>query len=200
MSNIIFNNIDVTFPIAGQDNPSKGFRDNWGYIQNALSIAKSEISALESTALLKHSLTSNTTKVENNLGGSSIINGSYRAFYGTSHITTQAAETIYVNVANGDVQQVNLTASANITFIGWPSLGTQYVKVRLHVNNVQPSSLTVNNITSQQTASVKKEADLFPSPFTVLTNKQLVIEAWSFNCGGTVFLKYLGEYLGESVE
>ena len=42
------NNIDITFPIAGQDNDTQGFRDNYQGIQNNFSIASSEISAIQS--------------------------------------------------------------------------------------------------------------------------------------------------------
>lgn len=194
MSNIIFNNIDVTFPIAGQDNPSKGFRDNWSYIQSALATAKSEITALETTSLLKHSLTDSTTTVENDLGQSTIINGSFKSFYGSSLTQTPdiTVNSIQVNVADGDVHQINLIDSVSIVFTGWPE-GTQYGKVRLHISNATASPLTVSTITSQGSLSVKKD-NMFPAPFAVPTNKHLVIEAWSFNNGLNVFLKYLGEF------
>jgi hypothetical protein len=195
MSNIIFNNIDVTFPIAGQDNPSKGFRDNWSYIQSALATAKSEITSLETTALLKHSLTNSTIPAENNLGQSTIINGSHKEFYGSSYTQTpDAADTVIsVNVADGDAQQINLLHTAvSILFTGWPE-GNQYAKVRLHLSNSTASALTVSTFTSQAALAVKKD-NLFPSPFSVATNKHLVVEAWSFNNGSTVFLKYLGDF------
>lgn len=195
MSNIIFNNIDVTFPVAGQDNPSKGFRDNWSYIQGALSTAKSEISTLESSALLKHTLADNNTPAENDLLQSTIINGSYKEFYGSSHNITPAANTtvIPINVANGDIQQVNLVSTAvTINFTGWPE-GTQYGKVRVHFTTTAISSLNVTTFTSQAALSVKKD-DAFPVTFTVDPNTHEVIEAWSFNNGATVFLKYLGNF------
>ena len=39
--------IDVTYPIAGQDNDTQGFRDNFSGIKNNFTIAKSEISAIQ---------------------------------------------------------------------------------------------------------------------------------------------------------
>ena len=42
------NNIDITYPIAGQDNDTQGFRTNYQNIQNNFSVAASEISALQS--------------------------------------------------------------------------------------------------------------------------------------------------------
>ena len=42
-SAINYTGIDPTFPVAGQDNDSQGFRDNFGAIQTALETAKTEI-------------------------------------------------------------------------------------------------------------------------------------------------------------
>ena len=47
MSEIISIDIDENFPIAGQDNDSQGFRDNFSIVKNSLATAKSEISELE---------------------------------------------------------------------------------------------------------------------------------------------------------
>jgi hypothetical protein len=47
MSNIITNNLDVTYPIAGQDNDTQGFRDNWNGIQSNFITAYNEITALQ---------------------------------------------------------------------------------------------------------------------------------------------------------
>jgi len=38
-SNINFSSIDETFPIAGKDNDSQGFRDNFQSIKNSLEAA-----------------------------------------------------------------------------------------------------------------------------------------------------------------
>lgn len=41
------NNIDITYPIAGQDNDTQGFRDNFRHIRNNLIVAKTEISDIQ---------------------------------------------------------------------------------------------------------------------------------------------------------
>ena len=40
--------INEAFPVAGQDNPSQGFRDNFSATKNNLNTAKSEITDLQS--------------------------------------------------------------------------------------------------------------------------------------------------------
>ena len=63
-SNINPNNIDGTFPIAGQDNDSQGFRDNFTNVKNNLTFAKSEIEDLQKNVLLKGALSGTTLSNE----------------------------------------------------------------------------------------------------------------------------------------
>jgi hypothetical protein len=46
-SNINPNNIDITYPIAGQDNDTQGFRTNFTNIRNNFNVASSEITAAQ---------------------------------------------------------------------------------------------------------------------------------------------------------
>ena len=46
-SNIVPGNVDATFPKAGQDNSSQGFRDNFNATKNNFTEAKTEIEALQ---------------------------------------------------------------------------------------------------------------------------------------------------------
>jgi len=48
VSNIVFSTINENFPVAGQDNDTQVFRDNFDSIKTALSTAKTEITDLES--------------------------------------------------------------------------------------------------------------------------------------------------------
>jgi hypothetical protein len=55
-SQITTDNIDGTYPIAGQDNDSQGFRDNFTNIKNNFAYAKSEIDDLLSKVVVKSAL------------------------------------------------------------------------------------------------------------------------------------------------
>ena len=46
-SNIDNTSIDSTFPVAGQDNDSQGFRNNFNTIKNNFTAAKNEIEDLQ---------------------------------------------------------------------------------------------------------------------------------------------------------
>ena len=72
MSNINPNNIDGTFPDAGQDNSSQGFRDNFTNIRNNFSYAQSEISDLQAKAITTSALNGGT--LNNNMAYNTIQN------------------------------------------------------------------------------------------------------------------------------
>jgi hypothetical protein len=46
------NNIDILYPIAGQDNDTQGFRDNFRNIKNNLNTAAQEITAIQANVSL----------------------------------------------------------------------------------------------------------------------------------------------------
>ena len=49
--------IDTTYPIAGQDNDTRGFHDNYRAIQNGLLFAKAEIEELQANVSTIQSVT-----------------------------------------------------------------------------------------------------------------------------------------------
>jgi len=49
-SNINATDIDITYPVAGQDNDTQGFRTNFTVIQENFNIAASEISSLQANS------------------------------------------------------------------------------------------------------------------------------------------------------
>ena len=56
-SNITLTGYNEAYPVAGQDNDSQGFRDNFAIIQSSLSSTKTALQDLESKVLLKDALT-----------------------------------------------------------------------------------------------------------------------------------------------
>ena len=66
-SNINPNNIDTTYPIAGQDNDSQGFRDNFTNIKTNFEYAETEIDDLQAKGIFKSALTGTT--LDNDMAG-----------------------------------------------------------------------------------------------------------------------------------
>jgi hypothetical protein len=129
MSSINPNNINGQYPIAGQDNDSQGFRDNFTNIKNNLSFAKSEIEAIEQRAILKTALPGTSLDNELNyvqLKGAQLL----RATETVRQITVSTNTT--VNWEEGHFQYLALDQNTSLTFTGWPTSG-QYAKMRLEV-------------------------------------------------------------------
>ncbi len=123
--------IDSTYPVAGKDNDSQGFRDNFSSIKNNFAYAKSEIEDLQNKVLLKSALDGEV--LNNDLGGSNISNGSYTNFHGTSY-TQSVSGTANIDVSKGSMQSFTLTSSSTFTFTNWPDTGV-HATVRAHFKN-----------------------------------------------------------------
>jgi len=71
-SNINPNNIDGAYPVAGQDNNSQGFRDNFTNTSTNFQYAADEITDLQNNVILKSALVGTT--LNNNMQGSVLSN------------------------------------------------------------------------------------------------------------------------------
>ena len=120
MSSNINPNVNVNYPVAGEDNDSKGFRDNFTSIRDSLVIAKQEISNLQANAVLKAKLATPSSPVVNDLLGSTLHNGMYSQLNGVVHIgNLTSADTNSISLQDGPAQSVVITANTNIEFTDW---------------------------------------------------------------------------------
>ena len=69
-SQINYSAIDATYPVAGQDNDSQGFRDNFTAIKTALQYAKSEITDVQTNGAVVNSA--------NNFAGNQLYNAEFK--------------------------------------------------------------------------------------------------------------------------
>lgn len=125
-SAINYTNIDATFPVAGQDNSSQGFRDNFQNIKTNFQYAASEISALQANAVIAGQ--------DNNMAGSLIANAAVKGLREVNydHGTVTSGALTY-NWYNGSYQLVNLGASLTITFSNFSSVTDKTISIRLGV-------------------------------------------------------------------
>jgi hypothetical protein len=122
-SNINPFNIDGTFPVAGQDNASQGFRDNFTNVRNNLGYAKSEIEDLQNKAILKTSLTGGT--LSNDMGGSTLYQPALKSFYEITYNQGLISGTVTLDYANGNIQYVESDGDITLAFTGWPATPVQ---------------------------------------------------------------------------
>jgi len=132
MSNINPYNIDGTYPVAGQDNDSQGFRDNFTNIRNNFSYAASEIGDLQSKAITTSALTGGT--LNNNLGYNALKNA--QLFSPSYTFIDQGAVSgaVTVDYSQGSVQRLQPSGSiTGVTISNWPTTG-QFGSLKLWVN------------------------------------------------------------------
>ena len=124
-SNINPNNIDGSYPIAGQDNNSQGFRDNFTNIKQNFSIAETEITALQDNVILKGPLTVGGT-VDNNMEGTLILDAVMQDFSATKLDLGTVSGTCTVNYSSGHYQTVVINSGITVAFANtWPAAGSQ---------------------------------------------------------------------------
>lgn len=123
------NNIDGTYPVAGQDNDSQGFRDNFTNTKTNFSYAQTEISDLQAKAVLKAALVGST--LNNAMNNSSIsdvqlfdVSAPRAALGATTSATINYAASPYYTLTTG--------GATSIAFSNLPPAG-QVGKVRVQV-------------------------------------------------------------------
>lgn len=120
-SNINPNNIDGTYPVAGQDNNSQGFRDNFTNTKTNFQYAADEITDLQNNAILKSALSGTT--LDNDMLGSLVYNGVV-ADFGLSRLalgTVSGSQTIDYSL--GHYQTLTTSGSVSLAFTNFPAAG-----------------------------------------------------------------------------
>ena len=122
-SNINPNNIDGTYPIAGQDNNSQGFRDNFTQTKVNFQYAASEITDLQNNVVLKSALTGGS--IDNNMGGTLLYDATMQDFAATVVAISLSGTTCTVNYASGHYQTVTIGSVITVAFTNFPTSGYQ---------------------------------------------------------------------------
>lgn len=120
-SNINPNNIDGTYPVAGQDNNSQGFRDNFTNIKTNFQYAENEITDLQNNAILKSALTGTT--LDNDMLGSLVTNGVVADFGLTRVALGTVSGSTTINYASGHYQTLTTGGSVSLSFSNFPPAG-----------------------------------------------------------------------------
>ena len=142
------NNIDGAYPVAGQDNNSQGFRDNFTNTATNFQYAADEISDLQAKAVLKAALTGTT--LNNDMGGSVLSNAQLQDMSETVVALGTVSGTNTINYALGSFQTLTTNGAVALAFSNFPPAATAgTVRVQVTVANVihtliLPAAVTVN--------------------------------------------------------
>jgi hypothetical protein len=117
------NNIDGAYPVAGQDNNSQGFRDNFTNTKTNFQYASEEITDLQNKAVLKSALTGSV--LNNNMNGSILSNVQLQDESQTRVALGTLSGSITLNYAAGSYQTVTTSGVISLGFINFPPAGAQ---------------------------------------------------------------------------
>jgi hypothetical protein len=117
------NDIDGEFPVAGQPNNTQGFRDNFTNTKLNFQYASSEITELQTKAVLKEALAGST--LDNNMNDALIYAAKIQDFSATLVELATTSGTVAIDYSAGHYQRVAMTGNISLSFSNWPAVNSQ---------------------------------------------------------------------------
>lgn len=185
-------NINGNFPIAGQDNDSQGFRDNFTNIKNNFTFIKQEVEDLQAKSVLKASLTGST--LDNNFLGSQLKNAQFKNYSETMYDWGNTSGEIQLDLALGNVHRIYTDGDITLNAVikNWPS-SLQYSRVLLYITiSNSTHTLTIPNTISTELSNLfglRKIGGDFVINYAEAST--YVYEFSSIDSGTTVYVKEL---------
>lgn len=181
-SQINFESINEGYPVAGQDNNSQGFRDNFNLIKLGLETASGEISTLQA----------NTAKVntDNNFFGNLVTNAEVRNLYHSVASLGSIVSPTLIDVRDADYFHGTIAGSVTLTFSQWGADGVaRRIWLKLRSDG---TSQGVNFATTG--GGVVLSNTTLPFSTNANSNERYIFELHTIDGGDEVYLNYLGTY------
>ena len=184
-SNINPNNIDTTYPVAGQDNDSQGFRDNFTNIKNNFTEAESEIDDLQAKVIVKSALTGTT--VDNNFSDTVLKAAKIEDFSETVVALGTTNGSLALNHASAHYYTVTANGNVELAFSNFPPSGAKG-RIQLEITIGDGITLTLPSSVSQGTTGIQ---GLASSIITFAETDTYIFEFTSTDGGATVTMNDL---------
>ena len=174
MSNINFASINENFPVAGVDNDTQVFRDNFDSIKTGLSTAKTEITDLQDNVL--------RSDTSNDLNGNIIQNAKFQTNSDVvleGQVFDSGTNTFTLDFENGPYQIFTISNS-NFTFdfLNFPTDGTKVSKIMIELYSLDGNPKTINfSLSGSGADAIKKNGFSLPITVTSQTNPT-ILEIW----------------------
>jgi len=182
--------IDTAYPVAGQDNDSQGFRDNFSNIKQAIDDAKSALSTLEGIAP--------STQADNDFNDNKIK----KAILQDTALAAPSAETLAgetnVDYTAGHYRRLICTTEkpdTNTVVIQnfAPAEALSHMMLEVRSNNTNQKFLNFstpsgNILTDTANLDLSSDVDMTD------TNAKYIFEVWSPDQGANIFVYYKGKF------
>lgn len=187
--------IDANYPVAGVDNDTQGFRDNFQIIKTGLATADSEIYDLkQETAKL------NAT---NDFNGTNLVDANINQATEQYHNIGTVANNQNISFLNGHYQIFTMNPSGDsltLTLADWPDrdgLARLTVQVKTIADPGGADGPKTITWLSEGGGTIKAPST-FPTPFSINTGDYAddpgIIEFWTYDRGTTVYANWLGRF------
>lgn len=201
MSNINPQNIDGSFPIAGQDNNSQGFRDNFTQTINNFRFAAAELTDLQTYAVLKGPLGSvgQTGTPSNDMNFAFItapqLIEAVETINAIGNVSTGGSQTI--DWTDGHFQTLSVTGSATLSFAStWPA-NNLWTKLRLRILSYGSTAVTLPATVTENIQNIRG----YTSGTTVYLSSGLhEFEFTTYDNGSTVSITDLRKNYGPVIQ
>ena len=128
------NNVDGTYPVAGQPNNTQGFRDNFTNIKTNFSYAETEITDLQNNGIFKAALAGTT--LNNNMADNLIYAVKLQDVSYTFLQNAATSGSIAIDYSAGQYQYISTTGSISLSFSNFPVGGSQgIIQIAVNVTN-----------------------------------------------------------------
>lgn len=188
MSNINTTQLNELYPIAGVNNDTQGFRDNFANIKLNLNYAKDEIDILEELAIKKGE--------NSNFDGMELINANFNSCTEKVLAGGLLLDNYQASYTAGQYHIYTIGDNISISVYNWPY--GRYAKMMLEITgdtdeerNVSfTGPLSVNNIKYDNNWPVTS----YGHSLIVTNSITHVVEFWTADSGTTIFAKHIGRF------
>lgn len=191
-SNIISETIDGAYPVAGIDNDTQGFRDNFTIIKTGLATATSEITTLQN----------NTAKLNatNDFNGTDITDANFSLNTEKYHNIGTVISGQNISFLNGHHQSlaINLdesTPSISFALADWPARD-HLAKMTVQLFGNDTAKTVTFTVAGGGTIKYNRTgSNPYPATLTIDSSTDpVVIDFWTYNQGTTVYAEFRGRF------
>ena len=192
-SSIDTSTIDATYPVAGIDNDSQGFRDNFNSIKTNLTTAGSEITALQAN---RARIDADNNHVGNEIQDAELLQVTEK-FNNSNQTLTGDHE---VDYRDAHVHQFNATAPAGnimtVSFVGWPT--NRYAKLRV-IMSVSSGVSTNITLSPGNGTGLNDNNAAWIGGNNILTHtgeigQKIIVDVFTYDTGNNLFFNYVGSF------
>lgn len=186
--------IDAEYPVAGVDNDSQGFRDNFAVIKSSLITAQEEVTTLQNfTAKLNEG----NDFLGNTLSNAMLSNMSEH-YYNASNVGSgEVSSDQPISFLNGHYQRFVVAAGATISFTlaDWPTADNKVSKITLElVRSSADGDNPIVNFQSDVSGQLRTNGTL-SLPLTLGNDTfPTILEFWTHDGGLTIYAQSLGQF------